>query len=78
MSYRDAFRPRSRVSSGEKNNIYLNMQWYKTAIKIWKQIISSNFKLIEFLNMQSYKSAIIKFGNKNCIDNTSALSMQIL
>ena len=33
MSYCDAFRPCSRVSSGEKNNVYLNMQWYKTATK---------------------------------------------
>ena len=32
MSYHDAFRPSSRVSSSEKNNTYLNMQWYKTAI----------------------------------------------
>ena len=31
MSYRDAFPPRPKVSSGEKNNTYLNMQSYKTA-----------------------------------------------
>ena len=33
MSYRDVFQPCSRVSSGEKNNTYLNMQWKKAAIK---------------------------------------------
>ena len=32
MSYPDSFQPCLRVSSGEKNNTYLNMQSYKTAI----------------------------------------------
>ena len=33
MSNRDAFQPCSRVSSGKKNNTYLNMQWCKTAAR---------------------------------------------
>ena len=53
LSYRNAFRPYSRVSSGKTINTYLNMQRYKTAIKIWKQ------KLVAILNHETFKHAMI-------------------
>ena len=35
-------------TSTEKNNTYLNMQWYKTAMKIWKQKLAAILKSLKF------------------------------
>ena len=60
ISYRDAFRPCSRVSSGEKNNTYLNMQRYKTATKNEETKISSN---LESLNFQTCNDTKLQLPN---------------
>ena len=49
MSYRDAIRPCSRVSSGEKNNTYPDMQCYKTATKNLEAKFSSNLEPLTLL-----------------------------
>ena len=41
MSYRDAFRPCSRVSSGEKNNTFKHAMILKLQLKIWKQTLAA-------------------------------------
>ena len=78
MSYRDAFRPCSRVSSGEKNNTYLNMQWHKTATKNLETKISSNLESLNFQTCTDIKLQLPHLEIKIASINTSALSMQIL
>ena len=78
MSYRDAFRPCSRVSSAEKNNTYLNMQWYKTATKNLETKISGNLESLNFKTCNNIKLQLMQIGIKIASINTSALCMQIL
>ena len=78
MSFRDAFQPYSRVSSGEKNNTYLNMQWYITATKSLGKKIGNNFESLNFQACNDIKLQLPNLEIKIASINTSALSMQIL
>ena len=62
MSYRDVFRPCSRVS-WRKNNTYLNMQWYKLQLpnlEIKTASINISAFSVFFLNRFSYWSQNLK------------------
>ena len=60
MSYRDAFRPCSRLSSGEKNNTYSNMQRYETSTKNLEVNIGRN---LESLNFQTCNDTKLRLPN---------------